>query len=62
VVWREKRREDALRDLGWQVVRWTWADLLQPWVLADRLQRAFARNAGVAPVALGRPRSSWGNR
>src|SRR3954469_13648996 len=27
VVYREKLREDLLRDLGWQVVRWTWPDL-----------------------------------
>jgi hypothetical protein len=45
VVYAEKIREDALRDLGWQVVRWTYADLTAPMVLADRLQRAFARSA-----------------
>ena len=44
-VYREKRREDALRDQGWQVVRWSWADLLQPHLLADRLHRAFRRAA-----------------
>ena len=27
VLWEEKRREDALRALGWEVVRFTWADL-----------------------------------
>jgi hypothetical protein len=43
IVYAEKRREDALRDLGWQVVRWNWADLLQPHVLLDRLHRAFRR-------------------
>ena len=42
-VFAEKRREDALRDLGWQVVRWTWADLAHPEQLVDRLRRAFAR-------------------
>ena len=26
-VYREKRREDALHDLGLQVVRWTWDEL-----------------------------------
>ena len=26
VLWAEKRREDRLRELGWQVVRWVWAD------------------------------------
>ena len=29
VVYREKLREDALRDLGWQMVRWTWSDLCE---------------------------------
>lgn len=39
----EKRREDLLRDLGWQVVRWIWADLYRPGVIGDRLLRAFGR-------------------
>ena len=39
----EKRREDLLRDLGWRVVRWMWADLYQSGVIRDRLLRAFAR-------------------
>ncbi|HET9872943.1 MAG TPA: hypothetical protein VFP89_10155 [Propionibacteriaceae bacterium] len=43
VIYREKLREDAMRDLGWQVVRWTWADLSQPAGILDRLTRAFAR-------------------
>jgi len=42
-VFREKLREDLIRDLGWEVVRWTWSDLQQPQALADRLRRAFAR-------------------
>ena len=45
VIFREKVREDLLRDLGWEVVRWIWADLRQPRVLAERLERAFARAA-----------------
>jgi hypothetical protein len=45
VLWAEKQREDALRDLGWQVVRWTWADLDREVLLADRLHRAFRRAA-----------------
>lgn len=44
-VYAEKLREDALRDLGWQVVRWTYADLTSPEVVVDRLRRAFARSA-----------------
>lgn len=41
----EKVREDLLRDLGWEVVRWIWADLRRPDVIRARLQRAFARAA-----------------
>lgn len=40
---REKVREDALRDLGWEVVRWMWPDLFRRHLIADRLQRAFER-------------------
>ena len=43
VVYAEKRREDALRDLGWQVVRWSWADLHDVPALLARLERAFRR-------------------
>ena len=43
VLFAEKLREDALRDAGWQVVRWTWADLARPLVIRQRLLRAFAR-------------------
>lgn len=46
VVFREKVREDLLRDLGWQVVRWIWADLARPLVIAERVRRAFARAHG----------------
>jgi hypothetical protein len=44
VLFDEKRREDALRDLGWQIVRWLWADLYRPGVIRDRVLRAFARS------------------
>lgn len=44
----EKQREDRLRDLGWQVVRWIWADLYRPAALIDRLHRAFARGRRAA--------------
>ena len=37
-LYQEKRREDRLRDMGWQVVRWGWADLWGP-SLAARLRR-----------------------
>ena len=43
IVYEEKVREDALRDLGWQVVRWVWHDLHRSGVLRDRILRAFAR-------------------
>ena len=45
VIFAEKVREDALRDLGWQIVRWLWADLYRPGVIRDRVLRAFARSA-----------------
>ena len=45
VLFAEKRREDALRDLGWQIVRWLWADLYRRGVIRDRVLRAFARSA-----------------
>lgn len=40
-VWREKKREDALRRLGWEVVRWTWAELMNPALLDRRIRAAF---------------------
>ena len=44
-IFTEKLREDALRDLGWQIVRWLWADLYRPGVHRDRVLRAFARSS-----------------
>lgn len=43
VIFDEKVREDALRDLGLQVVRWLWNDLGRAGVLRERVLRAFAR-------------------
>lgn len=43
VLWSEKQREDHLRRLGWQVVRWIWDDLDDPLTLARRLRAAFAQ-------------------
>jgi hypothetical protein len=37
----ERRRETALMDLGWRVVRLTWADLERPDLVAARLAAAF---------------------
>ena len=38
-VFREKRREDAIRDEGWGVIRWTWSDLQRPDRFAARVRR-----------------------
>jgi len=43
VIFDEKIREDAVRDLGLQVVRWISRDLYRPGVLRERVLRAFAR-------------------
>jgi len=40
----EKRREDALRSLGYQVVRLTWRDLRDPALVHRLVTAAFARN------------------
>lgn len=42
-LFEENKRQDRLRDLGWQIVRWLWADLFAPEDLIRRLHRAFAR-------------------
>ena len=52
VVLREKRREDAIRELtGWLCVRVTWADLAQPVQSVARLQEAFTRAARLRRVS-----------
>lgn len=43
VVVREKRREDLLRALGWQIVRWIWEDLANFGPVAQQLRQAFER-------------------
>ncbi|MGX4708513.1 hypothetical protein [Rhodococcus ruber] len=43
-VRREKLREDALRDLGFEVVRWTWAELFRFPTVVARFERAVARS------------------
>ena len=54
VLWAEKRREDRLRELGYEVVRVTWDDLAEPVVLARRIgaavRRARARRVGAVPA------------
>jgi hypothetical protein len=42
-VFAEKRREDAIRDENWGVVRWVWSDLRRPDRLAARVRRARDR-------------------
>jgi hypothetical protein len=42
-VFEEKVREDEMRDVGWQMARWTWSELSRPRTVEDRLRRAFAR-------------------
>lgn len=46
-VFAEKRREDGIRDEGWGVVRWVWADLARPDRLAARVRRARERAAAL---------------
>ncbi|OZF39250.1 hypothetical protein CH294_07145 [Rhodococcus sp. 14-2483-1-1] len=57
VVFKEKIREDAVRDLGYPVVRWTWADLANPAELVARVARAVERAAALPPP-LGSARST----
>jgi hypothetical protein len=42
-VFEEKRREDAMRDEGWGMVRWVWAELGAPHRLAARVRRSLER-------------------
>ena len=42
VLWAEKRREDRLRELGYIVIRVTWADLDRPQQLFARIRAAMA--------------------
>ena len=41
VVFREKLREDALRDNGSRMARWVWAELAQPNEVIQRIRRAY---------------------
>lgn len=45
-LFREKQREDALRALGYVVIRVTWADLFTPGRLAAMIRAAHARVQG----------------
>jgi hypothetical protein len=44
-VFEEKRREDALRDQNYGVVRWVWQDLDQPGQWASMIRRRLLRAA-----------------
>ena len=50
-VLREKRREDALRDQGWEIARWGWEHLRTPEIIAARVRRAFDRASRTTRVA-----------
>ncbi|MDP9398368.1 MAG: hypothetical protein M3P96_11370 [Actinomycetota bacterium] len=50
-LWEEQRREDRLREAGYEVVRLTWADLVHhPERAAARIRAAFARAAARRPT------------
>ena len=51
VLWLEKRREDRLRELGYEVLRVTWSELDDPQALALRSAAAVrrARTRRLAP-------------
>lgn len=53
---REKRREDALRALGYVVIRITWSDLFLPGRIRLLIENALAQAAGHRPGPLGPPR------
>jgi hypothetical protein len=42
-VFREKQREDRLRDAGWIVTRWVWDELGNPAVIVSRVREALRR-------------------
>ncbi|MFC0450073.1 hypothetical protein [Rhodococcus jostii] len=48
-VFAEKRREDAMRELGFQMVRWTWEELGDPLRLAARIRRVLTRGEASLP-------------
>lgn len=45
IILAEKWREDRLRELGYLVIRISWADLARPALTAKRIRQAFARAA-----------------
>jgi len=64
-LWAEKRREDALRDLGLEVFRWTWFEAAhRPELLRERFKRArhraLARGPGAVIAHFARPDARLG--
>lgn len=60
VLFDEKTREDRLRELGYEFVRLTWADLRDPTVAKRKIMRAVARaqaRQGRACPTAGHPRA-----
>lgn len=47
-LWHEKQREDALRQLGYSVIRVTWADLGEPQALLARIRATVTRGRSLA--------------
>lgn len=43
ILRRERKREQALIELGWEIVRWGWAELRDPVRLAAKIVAAFRR-------------------
>lgn len=52
VVWAEKKREDAIREAGWPMTRWSWDELEIPHLVARRIRDAI-RRARLAPPPSG---------
>lgn len=48
-VFAEKRRQDALQEAGWRVLRVTWTDLRAPRTLAHRVRTALERRSASSP-------------
>lgn len=43
VIMREKQREERIKDLGLEVVRWVWDDIYEGIRLLDRIRRSLQR-------------------
>lgn len=48
-VFKEKRREDAVRDLRLQMARWVWQEIFERVQLVNRIQRSFRRGTPFHP-------------